>query len=84
MDELRRHKHFALLNTENCGKNSDRFVDQTSEFVYIPDKNPWVALLGYEGRDEKITYKCAGALISEHYILTSAYCLREFDSTHIL
>lgn len=84
MDELRRHRNFALLNPENCGKNSDRFVDLSPEFVYIPDKYPWVALLGYEGRDNQITYKCAGSLINEQYVLTSAFCLKHFEKDHIL
>lgn len=54
-------------------KKSDAFVGkkfvETKEF-------PHMVLIGTENNKE-VRYFCAGALISESYVLTSAHCIKD-------
>lgn len=45
----------------------------------IAKEFPYIALIGHRSAENKITWKCSGALISDQYILTSSNCFNNTE-----
>lgn len=70
---LKYHRNINLINLKTCGYSIvDRIVGGTAARV---KEFPWLALLQYRSTydDEFLSFKCAGSLIAERYILTGKW-----------
>ncbi|XP_022120271.2 phenoloxidase-activating enzyme 1 isoform X2 [Pieris rapae] len=56
-----------------CGiERSDRIF---GGIIADLDEFPWMALLGYRTKNDKVTYQCGGVLFNHRYVLTAAHCV---------
>ncbi|XP_055641631.1 CLIP domain-containing serine protease B9 [Toxorhynchites rutilus septentrionalis] len=63
-----------VLNDALCGLSvNTRIIGGESE---IPGQFPWVARLAYRNRTSgRVTYRCAGSLITNRHVITVAHCV---------
>ncbi|CAH2076786.1 unnamed protein product, partial [Iphiclides podalirius] len=56
-----------------CGKDSNGDRIYGGQFTDLGEF-PWMALLGYLTKENKMSYQCGGVLINKRYVLTAAHC----------
>ncbi|KAL0860349.1 hypothetical protein ABMA27_009750 [Loxostege sticticalis] len=61
--------------TECCGLDPAASNKITGGEETTVDQYPWLTLIEYLNRDNRIKLLCGGALISNRYVLTAAHCL---------
>ncbi|XP_053680892.1 CLIP domain-containing serine protease B9 [Anopheles nili] len=63
-----------LINAPLCGLSvNTRIIGGESE---VPGQFPWMARLAYRNRTSgRVTYRCAGSLITNRHVITVAHCV---------
>ncbi|KAF0311234.1 Phenoloxidase-activating factor 3 [Amphibalanus amphitrite] len=75
-DSLANHPGLKFLDLEFCGTGSEAQISRGPlgcGFPVVGD-HPWLVALGFRAPGGRITYTCAGALISDQFVVTSARC----------
>ncbi|CAH4029343.1 phenoloxidase-activating enzyme 1-like [Pieris brassicae] len=56
-----------------CGiERSDRIF---GGIIADLDEFPWMTLIGYRTKSDRVTYQCGGVLFNHRYVLTAAHCV---------
>jgi hypothetical protein len=65
-----------LTPSEGCGFSNathDKIVGGGDALI---GEWPWMALLGYQNDQGKVSFRCAASIITARHLLTAAHCLR--------
>ncbi|CAD7084974.1 unnamed protein product [Hermetia illucens] len=69
-----------FVNSPLCGISVNTRIVGGREIA--PGQFPWMARLAYRNRTSgKLTYRCAGSVISDRYIVTAAHCVTNLVSS---
>jgi hypothetical protein len=65
-----------LTPDERCGFNNATHAKIVGGGDALIGEWPWMALLGYQDDQGKVSFRCAASIITARHLLTAAHCLR--------